>query len=176
MWHVASTYLNETRGLAGAQLSSPGYAVAAEGLLVAGRSAQTAPAPAASQSSPPVSSAQVTSPSHTQIPTFTSAMAPFTLSAPVSRPTVFSAGEELKQVTDVQRIDLTTGHASLAGYLQGPLAHAGAFILGGRGPGRRRVQRRLGDRRCHALRPLEHEPDGRWTPTRGPVRLRCRSG
>ena len=89
---------------------------------------------------------------------------------------LFGGEHDGKQVTDVQRIDLTTGHASLAGYLQGPLAHAGAFILGGRGPGRRRVQRRLGDRRCHALRPLEHEPDGRWTPTRGPVRLRCRSG
>ena len=36
-----------------------------------------------------------------------------------------------RQVTDVQRIDLTTGQASIAGQLPHPLAHAGAFTLGG---------------------------------------------
>jgi Kelch motif len=36
-----------------------------------------------------------------------------------------------QQVADVQRIDLTTGHASIAGQLPQPLAHAGAFTLGG---------------------------------------------
>lgn len=36
-----------------------------------------------------------------------------------------------KQITDVQRVDLTTGHGSVAGHLPRPLAHAGALILGG---------------------------------------------
>jgi hypothetical protein len=36
-----------------------------------------------------------------------------------------------KQVTDVQRIDLATGHANVAGHLPSPLAHAGAFTLRG---------------------------------------------
>lgn len=36
-----------------------------------------------------------------------------------------------KQVSDVQRIDLATGHGSVAGQLPRPLAHAGAFTLGG---------------------------------------------
>lgn len=36
-----------------------------------------------------------------------------------------------KQVSDVQRIDLVTGHGSVAGQLPRPLAHAGAFTLGG---------------------------------------------
>jgi len=36
-----------------------------------------------------------------------------------------------KQVTDVQRVDLTTGHGSVTGHLPRPLAHAGAFTLGG---------------------------------------------
>jgi hypothetical protein len=36
-----------------------------------------------------------------------------------------------QQVSDVQRIDLATGHGSVAGQLPRPLAHAGAFTLGG---------------------------------------------
>ena len=36
-----------------------------------------------------------------------------------------------KQVTEVQRIDLRTGHGSVAGHLPSPLAHAGAFTLSG---------------------------------------------
>jgi hypothetical protein len=36
-----------------------------------------------------------------------------------------------RQVTDIQRIDLSTGQASIAGHLRHPLAHAGAFTLGG---------------------------------------------
>jgi len=36
-----------------------------------------------------------------------------------------------QQVSDVQRIDLATGHGSIAGHLPRPLAHAGAFTLGG---------------------------------------------
>lgn len=107
MWRVASIYLNETRGLPGAQLSSPAYAVAAEGLLVASCSVQTASAPAASQPSPPVSSAQVTSPGHTQMSMFTSAMARFTLPARMSSPTVFSAGEELLTVAGLTTADTT---------------------------------------------------------------------
>jgi Kelch motif len=36
-----------------------------------------------------------------------------------------------QQVSDVQRIDVATGHGSVAGQLPHPLAHAGAFTLGG---------------------------------------------
>jgi len=36
-----------------------------------------------------------------------------------------------QQVTDVQRVDLSTGQGSVAGKLPRPLAHAGAFTLGG---------------------------------------------
>jgi hypothetical protein len=36
-----------------------------------------------------------------------------------------------QQVADVQRIDVATGHGSIAGQLPHPLAHAGAFTLGG---------------------------------------------
>jgi Kelch motif len=36
-----------------------------------------------------------------------------------------------KQVSDVQRIDLATGHGNVAGRLPRPLAHAGAFTLAG---------------------------------------------
>jgi hypothetical protein len=35
------------------------------------------------------------------------------------------------QVTDVQRVNLATGHASVVGHLPSPLAHAGAFTVGG---------------------------------------------
>jgi hypothetical protein len=44
---------------------------------------------------------------------------------------LFGGEHEGKQVTDVQRIDLTTGQGSVAGHLPKPLAHAGAFTLGG---------------------------------------------
>jgi N-acetylneuraminic acid mutarotase len=36
-----------------------------------------------------------------------------------------------RQVTDIQRVDLSTGQGSIAGHLRHPLAHAGAFTLGG---------------------------------------------
>jgi hypothetical protein len=36
-----------------------------------------------------------------------------------------------KQVTDVQKIDLTTGESSVAGHLPRPIAHAGAFTMDG---------------------------------------------
>jgi hypothetical protein len=44
---------------------------------------------------------------------------------------LFGGEHEGKQITDVQRIDLTTGHGSVTGHLPSPLAHAGAFTLGG---------------------------------------------
>jgi len=43
---------------------------------------------------------------------------------------LFGGEHEGKQVTDVQRIDLTTGHSSVTGHLPSPLAHAGAYTLG----------------------------------------------
>jgi hypothetical protein len=43
---------------------------------------------------------------------------------------LFGGEHEEQQVTDVQRIDLTTGHGSVTGHLPRPLAHAGAFTLG----------------------------------------------
>jgi hypothetical protein len=44
---------------------------------------------------------------------------------------LFGGEHDGRQVTDVQRIDLTTGHVSVAGHLPTPLAHAGAFTLEG---------------------------------------------
>jgi len=44
---------------------------------------------------------------------------------------LFGGEHDGKQVTDVQRIDLTTGHGSVAGHLPTPLAHAGALTLKG---------------------------------------------
>jgi hypothetical protein len=44
---------------------------------------------------------------------------------------LFGGEHEGRQVTDIQRINLTTGHGSVAGHLPNPLAHAGAFTLGG---------------------------------------------
>jgi hypothetical protein len=44
---------------------------------------------------------------------------------------LFGGEHEGKQVTDIQRINLTTGHGDVAGQLPNPLAHAGAFTLGG---------------------------------------------
>lgn len=43
---------------------------------------------------------------------------------------LFGGEHDGKQVTDVQRIDLASGHGSVAGHLPNPLAHAGAFTLG----------------------------------------------
>jgi hypothetical protein len=44
---------------------------------------------------------------------------------------LFGGEHDGRQVTDVQRIDLTTGHGSVAGHLPTPLAHAGALTLEG---------------------------------------------
>ena len=44
---------------------------------------------------------------------------------------LFGGEHDGKQVTDVQRVDLATGHGSVAGHLPTPLAHADAFTLGG---------------------------------------------
>ena len=43
---------------------------------------------------------------------------------------LFGGEHSGKQITDVQRIDLTNGHGSVVGHLPHPLAHAGAFVLG----------------------------------------------
>ena len=44
---------------------------------------------------------------------------------------IFGGEHAGNQVRDIQRIDLATGHGSIAGQLTRPLAHAGAFTLGG---------------------------------------------
>ncbi|MEP7193129.1 MAG: kelch repeat-containing protein [Actinomycetota bacterium] len=44
---------------------------------------------------------------------------------------LFGGEHEGKQVTDIQRIDLSTGRGTVAGHLPHPLAHAGAFTLRG---------------------------------------------
>jgi len=63
-----------------------------------------------------------------------------TLPIPVRYPAVavsggsiwlFGGEHEGKQVSDIQRVDLVTGHGSVAGRLPRALAHAGAFTLGG---------------------------------------------
>jgi hypothetical protein len=44
---------------------------------------------------------------------------------------LFGGEHNGNQVTDVQRVDLRTGRGTVAGHLPRPLAHAGAFSLGG---------------------------------------------
>ena len=44
---------------------------------------------------------------------------------------IFGGEHAGRQVSDVQRIDMATGHGRVAGQLPRPLAHAGAFTLGG---------------------------------------------
>lgn len=44
---------------------------------------------------------------------------------------LFGGEHSGQQVSDVQRVDLATGHGSLVAHLPHPLAHAGAFTLGG---------------------------------------------
>jgi hypothetical protein len=107
MWRVVPIDLGETRGVSGRQLWRSAYAVAVVGVLVVGCSAQTASAPSPLQSSPPVTSAHTTPSSDASL-TFTSSVAPFTLPAPVSRPTVFSEGQGLLVVGGLTTADTTT--------------------------------------------------------------------
>ncbi len=44
---------------------------------------------------------------------------------------IFGGEHAGSQVRDIQRIDVATGHGTIAGQLTRPLAHAGAFTLGG---------------------------------------------
>lgn len=110
--------------------------------MAVGCSAPTASGPALSQSSPPVTSAQSKSPSHPQSLTFTSSVAPFTLPAPVSRPTVFSAGVGLLVVgglttadtttQDILLVDLLHGTVKATGQMPVPTHDGAGAVVGGR--------------------------------------------
>jgi hypothetical protein len=146
MWRVAAIDLKKPVLDPGMPLLNSAYAVAAVAVPVAGCSAPTISAPAPSQStpsttSPAKTSAQAASP-HTQTVTLTSSIAPFTLPAAVSRPTVFSASEGLLVVGGlttadnttqaILRVDLTRGTVNQAGRLPIPVHDAAGALAGGR--------------------------------------------
>jgi hypothetical protein len=108
MWRAASVGLMKPRSHPASRLLSSTLAVSAVGLLALGCSSQTPTAPTRSTSARPAASVPAASPSHQQVVTFTSSMAPFKLPAAVSRPTVFAAGDGLLIVGGLTAADTTT--------------------------------------------------------------------
>jgi hypothetical protein len=148
MWRVSPIDLKKACRNPVMPLSSSAYAVAAMGVLVVGCSAPpTDSASARSRSTPPATSpaktsAQTASPGHPPRVTLTSSMAPFTLPAAVSRPTVFAAGKGLliaggltaadNTTQVILRIDLTRGTVDQAGRLPIPVHDAAGALVEGR--------------------------------------------
>ena len=142
MWRMAPIDLKIPRWYPSVRLLSPAYAAAAVGLLAAGCSSPTVSAPARSQASPPPTSPPATSPGRKQMMTVSSTMAPFTLPAAVSRPTVFAAGEGLLVVGGltaadnttqaILRVDLAGGTVHPAGHLPVPVHDAAGAVVNGR--------------------------------------------
>lgn len=142
MWRKAPVDLKNPRLYPASRLLNSAYAVAAVGLLVAGCSTQTVSAPARSQSTPQTTSPPSTSPVHPQTATFTSSMAPFTLPAAVSRPTVFAAGDGLLVVGGlttadnttkaILKVDLARKTVNPAGQLPVPVHDAAGAVVDGR--------------------------------------------
>ena len=142
MWRMAPIDLKIPRWYPSVRLLSPAYAAAAVGLLAAGCSSPTVSAPARSQASPPPTSPPATSPGRKQMMTVSSTMAPFTLPAAVSRPTVFAAGEGLLVVGGltaadnttqaILRVDLAGGTVQPAGRLPVPVHDAAGTVVNGR--------------------------------------------
>ena len=109
MWRVAPIALKRPRRYPGIRPFSSAFAAAAVGVLVVGCSAATGSAPAGSQPSRlTTASSPAASLSHSPTVTLTLSMAPFTLPAAVSRPTVFASGERLLVVGGLTTADTTT--------------------------------------------------------------------
>lgn len=108
MWRAAQLHLEKPRSYPALPLLNSALSVAAIGVLAVGCSSPTVPAPARSQSAPPATAPPATAPPHPRTVTFNSSMAPFTLPATVSRPTVFTAGDGLLVVGGLTAADTTT--------------------------------------------------------------------
>jgi hypothetical protein len=143
MWRVAPIALKRPRRYPGIQPFSSAFAAAAVGVLVVGCSAATGSAPAGSQPSRlATASSPAASLGHSPIVRLTLSMAPFTLPAAVSRPTVFAAGERLLVVGGlttadtttqaIQRVDPTRGTVVQAGLLPVPVHDAAGAVVSGR--------------------------------------------
>ena len=142
MWREAPIDLKRPRLYPAFRPLSSAYAVAAVGLLAAGCSTTTVSAPVRSQSRPPTNSLPATSSAHTQTTTPTSSMAPFTLPAAVSRPTVFAAGEGLLVVGGltaadntsqaILKVDPALGTVNPVGQLPVPVHDAAGAVVNGR--------------------------------------------
>jgi Kelch motif len=142
MWRVTPIDLRIPRWNPGLRPLSSAYAVTAVGLLVAGCSASTAPAPSRSQASALPAPSSASSPGRTQVVSSTSSLAPLTLPQAVSRHTVFARGEGLLVVgrltsadTTTQailRVDLARSAVSPAGQLPVPVHDAAGTVVNAR--------------------------------------------
>jgi len=127
------------------RLLGSAYAFAAVGLLAVGCSAPTVSAPARPESSKPatpLATSSATSPVPAQMVKVSATMAPFTLPAAVSRPTVFPAGAGLlvvggltaadRTTQEILKVDLARGTVTPAGHLPVPVHDAAGAVVDGR--------------------------------------------